>query len=139
MATTSDAVADKPGYYCPEEGQNLTVSEKLFGYDLPRRKPVKGVVSEPGVIWVLDSSELHVVDAGTATIRVLSSTKDQTRLQVSIPHYEFPKPVKPELIIASPSTPSVTVGDKPLPVERIGDTCFYLGKLSEDGECTVTK
>lgn len=135
----SDAIAKTPGYYCLEKGQTLTISEKLSGYDLPRRKPVKGVVSEPGVVWVLDSSELHVVDAGTANIRVLSNTKDHMRLQVSIPHYEFPKPVKPELIIASPAAPSVTVGDKPLPVEPIGDTCFYLSNPSEDGECTVTK
>src|ERR1035437_6766333 len=100
----SNAVANEPGYYCLEKGQSLTIPGTLVGYDMPRRKPVKGVVSEPGVVWVLDPAELQVVDAGTANIRVDSETRDRVTLRVSMPHFEFPKPIKLELAIANTRT-----------------------------------
>lgn len=133
------AVADQPGCYCLEQGQHLTIPGNLVGYDLPRRKPVNGVVSEPGVIWVLDPAKLRVVDAGTAQIRLESESSESIRLHVSIPHFKFPKPIKPELVIASPRPPTVSLNGQSLAAARIAGTGFYVCPLTQHGTCVVSK
>ena len=132
-----DAAAREPGYYCFERGQSLTIEKNLVGYDLPRRKPVKGVVSEPGIVWVLDPQRLQIVDAGSAVIRLESEKKDRVQLQVRMPGYKFPKPIKPELVIANLGAPKVTLNGKSLPVAHIPGTSFYRCAITEDGTCIV--
>lgn len=133
------ATAREPGWYCLERGQRLTIPKSWVGYDLPGRRPVSGVVSEPGVVWVLDPDKLQVVDAGTANVRLRSESGDRCELQVSMPGYQFPKPVGPELIIASPGIPKVALNGKRLSVMRIAGSGFYRCPLAEDGTCVISK
>ncbi len=134
-----DAGAREPGYYCLERGQHLTIPKNLVGYEMSGREPVSGVFAEPGVVWVLDPDKLQVVDAGSANIRLESQRGDRFQLQVSMPHYSFPKPVEPELIIVSPRMPKVSLNGKPLSVTRIASTSFYRCPLTEDGVCVVSR
>jgi hypothetical protein len=135
----TNAVADQPGCYCLEQGQRLTIPGNLVGYDLPRRKPVRGSVQEPGVIWVLDPTRLRVVDAGTAGVRWEGENSDNVRLRISIPRFKFPKPVQPELVLVSPRTPAVSLNGQPLAATRIARSSFYLCPLTHDGTCVVGK
>ncbi len=133
-----NSVANKPGYYCLDEGQKLQINNRLAAYDVVRRKPVYGVVQKSGVVWVLQPDKLQVLDAGTAQVQLLDKKDSCTVLNIRMPKYHFEGGVKPELIIASPIKPSVEVNGKRLPVVKYGREPFYRCEIAKDGKYTVS-
>ena len=132
-----DAIADAPGYYCVAEGQKLQVSPLLMAYDVVTRQPVVGSVSRPAVVWVMNPTELQVVDTSTAKTQVISQGGDRTVLDITLPRFDFAYCPR-ILTVASETPPRVFYRGHLIPVKQVA-LGFYSCSIPGSGRYVVSR
>ncbi len=130
-----DTTATEAGWYCLDEGQTLTIGDRLVGYDLVKRKPVGARVVGETVVAIFPGDAFEILDAGTAPVEFVS--KDQGRIVVRArpPRYPFEGDVRPELVIYHGRRKPVALRDGvPVDLHALESRGFYALPVTQEGD-----